>query len=158
MNEIKSIIIEGRKESEKQNLFKFRDNKIEFDMTHCANRVKEIREEIEELKEDAEYSEDNTEEIKDLKKELKSLQRKKKDLHERQNEIIDEEDHRRSFMYASIENYNNATISTKSTITSPEAPLARDIEFSNKNKSNGENSEINTLQIADIAIDESEYA
>ena len=43
MNEIKSMIIEGCKESEKQKLFKCRANKIEFDMRHCANRLKEIR-------------------------------------------------------------------------------------------------------------------
>ena len=50
MDDIKNIILAGRKESEKQKLFKCRTNKIEFDMKYCADRVKEIREEIVELK------------------------------------------------------------------------------------------------------------
>ena len=156
MNEIKSIIIEGRKESEKQKLFKCRTNKIEFDMRYCTDRVKEIREEIEELKEDAEDGEDNTEEIKDLKKELKTLRLKKKDFYERWNEINDEEDHRRSIIHTSTENDSNTTMSAISTISSPESPLARDIEFTDRNKSSGENSTTNASKVADITIDELE--
>ena len=68
MGEIKSIIISGRQELEKQKLFKYRTNKIEFDMKYYADRVKEINEEISELKEDAEDGKDTGEEISTLKK------------------------------------------------------------------------------------------
>ena len=73
LKEIKTIIIDGRKESEKQELFKCWTNKIEFDLKYCSDRVKEIREEIGELKEDAEDGDDTCEEIEDLMKHLKFL-------------------------------------------------------------------------------------
>ena len=156
MNEIKTIIIDGRKESEKQKLFKCRTNKIEFDMRYCTERVKEIREEISELKEDAEDGEDTSQEIKDLKKELKSLRSKKKDLYERWIEINDEEDRRRSTIHTSTVYDTNTTISTKSTITSAEAPILRDIQFANRNKSNDGNSTTNASKVADSTIEEPE--
>ena len=81
MQGIQSIIINGRKEAQKQKLYKLRIDKIEHDMMYAASRIKEVREEISELKED-EIDGDNTQtEIFDLKTELKNTRTKRKRMH-----------------------------------------------------------------------------
>ena len=127
MDKIKAIIINGRQESEKQNLFKCRTNKIEFDMKYCADRVKEIKEEIAELKDDAEDGEDTVEEINALKKELKSLRGKRKSLYEKWTQLNDEEEKRRMVIDVSTENQSNSTTPTKSTITEPDITQGDDV-------------------------------
>lgn len=73
------IIIKGRKEMQKQRLFKCRIDKIEFEMRYYGTRIKEIRDEIKELAEDDDSNDENVESVKELKKELKLARAGRKD-------------------------------------------------------------------------------
>ena len=77
MQGIQSIIMNGRKEVQKQKLYKLRIDIIEHEMRYAASRIREVREEILELKEN-EIDGDNTQtEIFDLKTELKKCKNEK---------------------------------------------------------------------------------
>ena len=93
-----SIMVKGRKEIQKQRLFKCRINKIEFELRFAASRINEIREELKELKEDAESDDDIDSETEELKKELKTTRQSKKDSYQNWQVVTEAEEARRTML------------------------------------------------------------
>mmetsp|Transcript_20672 Transcript_20672/g.19901 ORF Transcript_20672/g.19901 Transcript_20672/m.19901 type:complete len:83 (+) Transcript_20672:191-439(+) len=79
MEDMTHIMVNCRKELQKQCLYKCKINKVEFELNFASDRIKEIREELKELREDdAEDTEEGL--LVLLKDELKKTKSSKKDL------------------------------------------------------------------------------
>ena len=94
---LSNIMIKGRKEMQKQKLFRCRISKVEFRMKFAASRVNEIREEISEMKEESDCEEKDTR-IKSLKIELKKTRNDKQSFYNTWNQITEAEVSRRTLI------------------------------------------------------------
>ena len=92
------MMMKGRKEMQKQRLFKCRIEKIEFEMRYYGTRIKEIRDEMKELMEDADSDSENVESMKELKHELKLARASKKDALQNWIVVTEAEEARRSLL------------------------------------------------------------
>ena len=92
------MMMKGRKEMQKQRLFKCRIEKIEFEMRYYGTRIKEIRDEMKELMEDADSDSENVKSMKELKHELKLARAAKKDAFQNWKVVTEAEEARRSLL------------------------------------------------------------
>ena len=75
MSNMKNIMVNGRKELQKQRLYKCKRNSIEFEIKFTTDRISDIRDELTECREDGKDVDDA--EIKRLKSELNILRKLK---------------------------------------------------------------------------------
>ena len=92
------MMMKGRKEMQKQRLFKCRIENIEFEIRYYGTRIKEIRDEMKELMEDAGSDSENVESMKELKHELKIARAGKKDAFQNWKVVTEAEEARRSLL------------------------------------------------------------
>ena len=91
------IMIDGRTELKKMQLYKVRIGKLELELKYHASRINELKEEVKELKEDGYLEDDETKiDLKELKGELKRLKELRNSTFQNLNIVMGAEVERRA--------------------------------------------------------------
>ena len=121
MLELTSLMVNGRRELSKMQLYQCKINNMEFQLKFTTSRIKEIKEEIRELKDEAGSDDDIDDELKELKSELKSCKESRNSLYTSWKALSDEEVARRTQLQTSTDTHldkisNDTTLSSSSSL------------------------------------------
>ena len=129
IKKLSNLMINGRKERQKQRLFKTRISNIEFQLNFNKNRIDEIREELAELKADNDVGDMGT--IVELKEELQLVRTEKKGLYRQWKVISQAEESRQNIIDIASDDvtYNEISVLGVTEIT-PVEPYPSESPFS----------------------------